>query len=296
MTGISIVIPTLHRTQFLKDTLDDLFLQEFEYPYEIIIVDQSEKADELIKNQVIPFANVRYFHIIEFRGLPEARNFGWQNAKYDYILYVDDDIKCNSNLLAEHYKLISKPEIGIVAGGITEANKDNIDCNIGKFIKYSATPLRGFHQKGKKEVDHAGGGNFSAKKEILRKVYGIDENLTKGAALYEETDLCLRVKKAGYTIFFNSDAHVFHLAAATGGCRVQEIDRYLYSLVRNRSLIITRHLNFIHKITAHLYLIKLILAYVVSYKQLHLFDVYIAARNEGAIAGKQSVKCSNYEG
>ncbi len=296
MIGISIVIPTLHRTQFLKDTLEDLFVQEFEYPYEIIIVDQSEQADELIKNQIIPFANVRYFHIIEFRGLPEARNFGWQNAKYDYILYVDDDIKCNSNLLAEHYQLISKPEIGIVAGGITERNNINLNEITGSFNKWSCNPISGFHKEGQFIVDHAKGCNFSIKKEVLQKVNGIDENLTKGAALYEETDLCLRVKGAGYIIFFNSDAHVIHLAAATGGCRVEEIDKYLFSLVRNRSLIIARHLNFIHKITAHLYLMKLVLAYMVSYRKLHLFKVYKSARKEGTNAGRQFVKCSIYEG
>lgn len=294
MNGISVIIPTLHRTEFLINTLKDLVKQECSFAFEIIIVDQSTQPDEVILKHIQGKPNVRYYHITQFRGLPEARNFGWQNAVYDYVLYVDDDIQCQPNLLSEHYKYLTDPEIGIVAGGITEAYKGNQDCEVGKFIKSSATPLRGFHKKGAFEVDHGGGGNFSAKKEVLKAVQGIDEHLTKGAALYEETDVCLRVKKAGFKIFFNSDAHVVHLAAATGGCRVEEIDKYLYSLVRNRSLIIERHITGFYKITAELYLFKLFLAYVWSYKKTSLFKVYRQARKEGKKAGKQPVKCTNW--
>lgn len=56
----------------------------------------------------------------EFRGLPEARNFGVQHTQYAYILFLDDDIECDCNLLKEHYKFLSQPDIAVVAGGITE--------------------------------------------------------------------------------------------------------------------------------------------------------------------------------
>jgi len=35
-------------------------------------------------------------------------------------------------------------------------------------------------------------------------------NPNYGAALYEETEICLRVKELGYKVFFNYDAHVWH--------------------------------------------------------------------------------------
>ena len=296
MTGISIIIPTLNRTTFLKETLDNLLVQEFEYPFEILIVDQSVKPDDLIINYIKGQPIVRYHHITQFRGLPEARNFGWQHAKYDYVLYVDDDIRCGPTLLIEHYKYLAYDStIGVVAGGITEAFKENLNCEVGRFIASTATPLRGFHKKGAFEVDHGGGGNFSVKKEVLKTVNGIDEFLTKGAALYEETDLCLRIKSAGYKIFFNSEAHVVHLAASTGGCRVENIDKYMYSLVRNRSLMIARHTKGLNKVTAQLYLFKLLIAYVWSYKRLSLFSVYFIAKEEGKKVGRQPVKCTIWD-
>lgn len=295
MTGISIIIPTLNRTDFLVKTLDDLFLQAFDHPFEIIIVDQSNQPDQVIISHIAGKEYVKYQHVTQFKGLPEARNYGWQQAKYEYVLYVDDDIECGPYLLSEHFKCLENESIGVVAGGITEKFKQNQECQVGQFVYATATPQRGFHQKGSFEVDHGGGGNFSTKKTVLQKVHGIDENLTKGAALYEETDFCLRVKEAGYKTWYHYEAHVYHLAAATGGCRVEEMDKYLYSLVRNRSLIISRHVKGIAKLTATLFLLKLVLAYTVSYKKVSLLNVYRKARKEGIAAALANVKCTQWK-
>jgi len=295
MKGISVILATLNRTDFLKQTLACLVVQKFEHPFEILIVDQSLKEDVLIKEYSEKFDFIKYYFVESFRGLPEARNFGWQQSTYDYILYLDDDITCENNLLKEHYKFLQNPKIGIVAGGITEKNNPNKDEKIGCFNYLKAEPIAGFHKKGAFKVTHAKGCNFSTKKELLEKVNGIDEHLTKGAALYEELDFCLRVKEIDCQVFFNSEAHVFHLAAETGGCRVPDINKYIYSLVRNRSFIIARHLKWYYKITAHLYLLKLVLAYAVSYKNIHLFSQYVQARIEGAKLGCEKVKLSCYE-
>ena len=51
MKGFSVIIPTLNRTSFLKNTLKDLVLQDFNLPFEIIIVDQSNQKDtDVIKS------------------------------------------------------------------------------------------------------------------------------------------------------------------------------------------------------------------------------------------------------
>lgn len=168
MNGISVIIPTLNRTDFLKQTLDCLVQQEFEYPYEIWVVDQSNESDKQVLEYQEKYSFIRYFHITFFRGLPEARNFGWQNAIFDYVLFLDDDITCENNLITEHYRYITKTEIGIVAGGITEKNKGNVDCPIGKFDYWTATPYRGFHINKNQYVDH-GGGCFSIKNLFWKK-------------------------------------------------------------------------------------------------------------------------------
>jgi GT2 family glycosyltransferase len=293
--GISVIIPTLHRTEFTLDTIKYLVVQECAIPFEIIVIDQSNSIDEKVKKMCNEFDFCTYYHIDFFKGLPEARNFGWQKAKYDFILFVDDDIQCDKNLVQQHFNILNQNNVGVVAGGIVEVFKENQECKVGDFNFWTATPLRGFHKEGTFEVLHGGGGNFSTKKEVLLKVNGIDENLTKGAALYEETDFCLRVKKAGYKIMFHSLASVNHLAAETGGCRVEDIGKYIGSLVRNRSIIIRRHLTPLQKFIAHIFLLKLVMSYFVSYKKSSLIKQYFKSLFEGIKIGKNKVICTKYE-
>lgn len=289
MEGISVIIPTLNRTEVVFNTISAILSQHFDKPWEVIVVDQSDLRDTKLAS--IEISNYHYFHVTKFRGLPEARNFGVQRALYDYILFLDDDIECDTSLLDEHYKYISQPEIGVVAGGITEKFKDNPKCQqIGSFCYYLAVPERGFHINRNSYVDHAGGGNYSIKKEIYEKMGGVDEYLNYGAALYEETDLCLRVKQIGYKVFFNYDAHVLHLAAPSGGCRVKDIHKYISSLVHNRALIISRHLKWYHQITATIYLFRLVLAYAVANYDLSLFSVFLQNYKEGYRKGKLQPK------
>lgn len=289
MKGFSVIIPTLNRTTFLINTLKDLVCQDFNLPFEIIVVDQSNQKNISVIDFSKEYENIKYHHITHFKGLPEARNYGASVAKYDFLLYLDDDIECDKNLLHQHFKFLEKPNIAVVAGGITEKFKKNTDCETGKFIKRSASPLRGFHKKENREVDHAGGGNFSVKKSIYFEVGGVDELLTKGAALYEETDFCLRIKKAGYSIFYNYNAHMVHLAAETGGCRVEDINKYVFSLSRNRTIIIERYLPWYYKITANLYLFKLVVSYARAYRKNSIFKSYFTGKKEGKEAALKSV-------
>ena len=289
MKGFSVIIPTLNRTSFLINTLKDLVCQKIDIPFEIIVVDQSEKEDDAALVFAKADAKIQYHHITHFKGLPEARNYGASISKYDYLVYLDDDITCAPDLLSEHYKSLKDDKISMVAGGITEKFNTNKECAIGKFIKRTATPLRGFHKDGQKEVDHAGGGNFSIKKTIYKEVGGVDEHLTKGAALYEETDLCLRVKKAGHAIFYNHKAHMYHLAAETGGCREPNIHKYMYSLSRNRTIIIQRYLPWYYRFTAHIYLLKLVLAYMKGYRDISLYKSYVRGKKEGKVIALQPV-------
>lgn len=292
MKGISVIIPTIHRTDFVLNTLEDLSKQKFEFAYEVLVVDQSKVIDQKVKDFCATVNNMKYYHITFFKGLPEARNFGAANSAYEMLLFLDDDIKCESNLLKEHYAVLQQSDIGVVAGGITEKFEKNKDTKIGVFNKLKAHPLGGFHIKAKKEVDHARGCNFSVKKSVYDEVGGVDENLTVGAALYEETDFCLRVKKGGYKIYFNYDAHIYHLVAPTGGCRVEEIDKYIYSLSRNKTIIISRYLPLLFVFSAKLYLLRLIISYAFAYKSFSVFKAYNKGVCEGKKVGRLPVKRS----
>ncbi|HKJ95802.1 MAG TPA: glycosyltransferase family A protein [Gammaproteobacteria bacterium] len=131
--GVSVVIPTLDRADVLLDTVGDLTRQDFS-EYELIIVDQSEAPAEAVvgflRTQAV---TARYFKA-DFKGLPAARNFGWRHARYDVVLYVDDDIRTDESLVRAHYEAHVRTGAALVAGGVYDA-KDGPDQGGSGFVQ-----------------------------------------------------------------------------------------------------------------------------------------------------------------
>jgi GT2 family glycosyltransferase len=291
-TGLTIVLPTLNRGGFLYDCLTDLLAQNH-CPLEILIVDQSEAVDEVVRQLIARHAEIISHHRVNFRSLPQARNYGWRRARHEAILFVDDDIRCGPRLACEHLRALAMPGIGVVAGGIDCPGRPADLLHLpGVYRRWTATPLRGFAAHGEAEVDHAGGGNFSAWRRVLAAAGGFDEALGQGAALYEETELCLRVTQAGYRIYFNGQARLTHLAAPGGGCRVDRIRDYVHALAHNRGILIRRHGRWFHTPVALSRLAALGLAYSRHYREPGTLAACLSGGLRGLRAGGRSPACS----
>lgn len=269
VTGVTVVVPTLNRGDYLYNCLYDLIAQDHR-PLEILVVDQSPSVPEKIQLLVDQYPELITYHRVAFKGLPLARNFGWRHARYDAIVYVDDDIRCPPNLVTEHLRALQLPNVGAVAGSISEEGRpENSTRRAGRFRYWTATPERNYSQPGEYEVDCVAGCNFSTWRNIALQVGGIDEQLNEGAALYEETEYSLRIKRAGFRVYYNSSAHLYHLVSPSGGCRIDQVVSYVWALAHNRTIIIRRHLSWYQQPVAFTELIRLGLAYAVYYHQPH---------------------------
>jgi glycosyltransferase involved in cell wall biosynthesis len=91
---VSVIIPTYHRPQLLKETIESVWAQTVK-PDEIIIGDDSknDETEQLVTTQLIPASSIpiRYFH--HKPSLKEVRNvdFQYNQAKGDLILHLHDD-------------------------------------------------------------------------------------------------------------------------------------------------------------------------------------------------------------
>jgi len=294
--GITVIVPTLNRGSFLLDTLNDLLAQDHR-PLEILVVDQSNASDAALLEVVRRNSDLIAYHRVTFRGLPLARNYGWQHAKYEAIVFVDDDIRCAPSLLSEHLRGLLRPKVGMVAGGVEEAlpaGRKNRDTETGQFHWWTATPIRSFAAHGEFMVQHVAGCNFSAWRKVLQQAGGFDEALAMGAALYEETELCLRVRRCGCEILFNGKARVRHLTASSGGCRVRDLPKYMRSLAHNRSLLIGRHLPWFRRPVACLRLLLLFVSYAWHYKTVSVFRWFPRALIAGFRTAASAPVCTNY--
>jgi GT2 family glycosyltransferase len=185
--------------------------------------------------------------------------------------------------------------VAVVAGGIEEATRVEQSADSpGIFSKWTATPTRGFAATSEGEADHAGGGNFSVWRSVVEGLGGIDESFQVGAALYEETDFCLRVKLAGYRIYFNGKARLTHLGAATGGCRVRDVGNYVYGLAHNRAILTRRHLRWYQVPSALARLVVLGGSYAVHYHEPRALWACATGCIAGLRRGNRLPLCTRY--
>jgi len=81
-----VVIPTMDRYEILKETLPKLCRHGF---YEIIVVDSSGPVDAFKNRKLCEKLRVRYYHFVGNRE--EARNFGVEKARGEWVYIFDDD-------------------------------------------------------------------------------------------------------------------------------------------------------------------------------------------------------------
>lgn len=284
LNGLSVIVPTINRELVLADTVRDLLAQDF-CEFEIIVVDQSPTANQVLVDLAASSDSRLKYIRVDFKGLPQARNFGARQAAHELIVYVDDDIRASPSFLGLHHAAHLRDGVHLVAGGIDEAGCPETSHSTGSFNWWTATPVANFASRQEGPCLHVKGCNFSIRKTALSQVGGFDQALTVGAALYEELELALRLHAAGMSAWFAPQARLTHLAAPMGGCRVnKDWPRYMHGLAHNRGILIFRHLRSWHRPTAILRLLLLGL----SYSRLDLSIRPLLATLRGLVAGRRA--------
>lgn len=98
---ISVIVCTYNRGELLVQALESLVTQSLEKSrYEVIVVNNNstDNTEEIAKNFVEKYDNFRLVNEPK-QGLSHARNRGYQEAKGDYVAYIDDDAKATENWL-----------------------------------------------------------------------------------------------------------------------------------------------------------------------------------------------------
>jgi len=236
---VSVIVPTYNRDRLATKTVK--YLSHFHFDsYEIIVIDQSETSFGELESYCEQNPNkIKYVKVKE-KGLAKARNCGIAHATGEIILFCDDDIIPSLNLLQAHISNYADPVIGGVAGRIANKKVDHQAHKIGVIQRYTANQNDHFDASARVIVDHGQGCNLSFRKSILQQVGGFDERFA-GSAFLEETDVCLRVKKAGYQLLFEPKATIIHLKENKGGCRSFSSEDWYYWYGHNYSLFFLKH-------------------------------------------------------
>lgn len=214
-TPISIIICTYNRSDILTECLDSLVNQTADSSlYEVVVIDNNsnDSTAVIVKKYADQYTNFRY--VKETRqGLSYARNRGYQEAKSDWVSYVDDDAKAHANYVERALWTITHFDFDCFGGMYYPWHKYRkprwLPDSFG--TKPKIQDKVGIMKKG-----FASGGVIVFKKQVLETMKGFPVNLGmsgKKVAYGEETYLQVKMREQGYVLGFDPELKIDHLVA-----------------------------------------------------------------------------------
>lgn len=214
--SVSIIVITRNRPFLLRHCLQRLM----ELPYhhkEIIVVDSSTNNEsELIVAQFPDIISLRLHG--QQNNMPQARNIGIAASSGEIIVFIDDDSMVRPGWLHALLNVYQDERVGAAGGRVIRRPEPYCDQQSGQpqlRVEPSGVVIAkdtDLPSKGQIDVDHLIGCNMSFRRRALEQVGGFDPNYTL-TNLREETDLCVRVKKAGWRIIYDPELAVVHVSA-----------------------------------------------------------------------------------
>lgn len=232
---VSIVIVSYNTREILKNCLEALYRHGTGISMEVFVVDNDshDHSAEMVKEH-FPEA-----HLIANRqnlGFAAANNQAFLLTKGEYIILLNPDAYIGPSSIRNAVRFMdNNPECGLCGGkiispeGRLEPSARRFPSPVSKLLtltglsaRFPSSPVFNGHEFGgfahdhPKEVDWVPGTFTIVSKKMLDEIGPFDERFY---IYYEETDLCLRAKKAGWKIFFIPDAEVMHIGGASSKTR-----------------------------------------------------------------------------
>lgn len=199
---LSIIIPTKDRGHIFTKTLDAIYLATAHIISEIIIINDSKtsslQTDTKYQDKVTVINNPK-------SGVASARNLGAKIAKYQNLLFLDDDILVSEENISALITISSQnPDSAINFNWIyPESLTEKIkQTQFGRYlIKDGYTSLKGWSRGGKWsdtelfEIDLIASYFLCIKKSDFTLAGGYNENFPHAGA--EDFEFAMRLKKIG---------------------------------------------------------------------------------------------------
>ena len=227
---VSIIIPVFNKVELTRNCLDSLHRHEAAFPFEVLVVDDGSTDDTPAVAQEMPW--VRYFPQEQNRGFGAACNFGANEAKGEFLVFLNNDTTvCDGWLNALRETFDHWPGAGLVGSKLVLMDGTLQECGSLLFRDGSAANYgRGGDPRDPRycyarETDYVSGAAIMIRNDLFHELNGFDDIYEP--AYYEDTDLALRVGEMGLQVVVNPHAEVHHLEGGTAGTdRTKDIKRY----------------------------------------------------------------------
>ena len=195
---ISVVVCSYNGARTIRDCCEGLL--RLEYPnFEVIVVNDgsTDATPEIVSEYGFRLIST------ENRGLSNARNTGWQEARGEIVAYIDDDAYPDPHWLTYIAAAFMRTtHVGIGGPNLPPPGDGPIaDC----VANAPGGPVHVLLSD--TEAEHIPGCNMAFRKTALQAIGGFDPQFRTAG---DDVDVCWRLQQQGWTIGFSPAAMVWH--------------------------------------------------------------------------------------
>lgn len=228
---LSIVIVTWNSEEYIRNCLDSILVSARNSNLEIIVVDNNS-SDETAKIVEQLYPQVTLIQNKKNLGYAKANNQGIGKVKGEYILLLNPDTQVLEDSLPLMYEFMEEnPKVGALGPKFLNPDK-TVQASCREFPTFSTLiwefsslsrlfprsrvfgrwRMGHFNFDKQREVDQPMGSCLVLRRATLDDVGIFDENFPM---FFNDVDLCFRIKKRGWKIYFYPEAKVIHYKGAS---------------------------------------------------------------------------------
>jgi glycosyltransferase involved in cell wall biosynthesis len=226
---ISIIVPTRNQVDLLSECIDGVLNKTHYKNIEVVIVDNGSDDPETIEYMKIAIkrdARVKIFKNSEPFNFSRLNNCAVEIANGEIICFLNNDIQIiNPEWLSEMVSQVVRKGIGAVGAKLLFPDRTIQHAGVvvgmcgsaGHISKGAPGNSLGYYCKSvlPQNMTAVTAACMLVKKTVFTQVGGFDEESLPIA--FNDIDLCLKIRKAGYLIVFTPYAELIHHESASRG-------------------------------------------------------------------------------
>lgn len=199
MPKISIIVPVYNVEKYLDRCINSILKQDFK-EFELLLIDDgsTDNSGEKCNEYKLKDNRVRVIHKVN-GGLSDARNFGLDLAKGDYVGFVDSDDWIDEKMYSTLYQLAIEYDADITTCGIKEWKNNNND---NKNINNKITIKEFSNSEAIYSLYHNELSGYSACNKLYRKSLFDNTRFPKGR-IFEDASIMYKLYHFSNKIVYN---------------------------------------------------------------------------------------------
>jgi GT2 family glycosyltransferase/predicted Zn-dependent protease len=214
---VSIIMLTYNALEYTKKCIDSLYANT-RIPFELVLVDNNsgdgsrEYLQQLAENK----ANIKLILNDENRGFAGGNNQGVEQASGKYVLLLNNDVLVApgwlESLVAALQRDVHIGMVGPITNHISGRQKvAQVPYTDEKDFPQFAATVRSINAGKVTPRRRLAGFAVLLEKGLYQKVGGLDESF--GSGNFEDDDLCLRIREAGYALMADESTFIHHFGS-----------------------------------------------------------------------------------